>query len=82
MRAWLDRPILPTEPGAPPRRFIHGSPPTDDIDLAIRVWNLAGGFDFAGLEVAAEIYGVTDMEVLIAQLAVIHDKQTAERARG
>lgn len=82
MMAWLDRPSLPNEPGAPPRRFIHGTPPADDIDLAIRVWNLAGGLDFAGLEVAAEIYGVTDLEVLIAQLAVIHDKQQAERAHG
>jgi len=38
------------------------------------VWNLLGGeIDWAGLPVVAELFGITDIELLIKQLALIRD---------
>ena len=49
---------------------------------AIRLWNLlatgSGGIDFAGLELAAEWLGVTDIDGLLTRLAVIRTHKPAK----
>lgn len=43
--------------------------------LAIRVWNVLGGMDWAGLEAAVEMFGADDVDLLIHRLAAIRDWQ-------
>jgi hypothetical protein len=46
-----------------------------EIDVAVRAWNLMGGFDASWLEVVAEMLGVTDIERLVRHLALIREHQ-------
>jgi hypothetical protein len=43
--------------------------------MAIRVWNMLGGLNWDGLEIAAEIYGFGDIELLVRLLVFIRDSQ-------
>lgn len=44
--------------------------------LAIRAWNWLGGtIDWAGLPLVAEMLGIEDLEILVAQLAALRDWQ-------
>ena len=45
--------------------------------MAVRAWNLMGGFDATWLEVVVEMLGVTDVERLVRHLAQIRDHQQA-----
>jgi|LakMenEpi03Aug12_release.lakeMendotaPanAssembly.Ray.scaffolds.fasta_scaffold08531_9 hypothetical protein len=40
---------------------------------------MLGGIDWAGLEIAAEIVGVADIEELVAHLEMIRDNKTKAR---
>jgi hypothetical protein len=47
-----------------------------DVRLAIKAWNLLGGvLDWSGLSLVAEILGYDDIELLIAQLVAIRDRE-------
>ena len=39
------------------------------------MWNLLGGLDWAGLPIAAEMYGVDDVDALVRDLATIREFQ-------
>jgi hypothetical protein len=41
--------------------------------MVVRVWNLLGGLEWQALDVAVELFGVTDVEALIRGLAIIRD---------
>ncbi|MFI0609118.1 MAG: hypothetical protein ACH37Z_14670 [Anaerolineae bacterium] len=56
---------MPLQPGPPP----------DAAVPALRVWNTLGGLEWAGLETAAALVGIEDIETLVAQLVVIRDWQ-------
>ncbi len=44
--------------------------------LAIQAWNWMGGaIDWAGLPLVAEMLGIEDLEILVAQLAALRDWQ-------
>jgi hypothetical protein len=43
--------------------------------VAIQAWNVMGGLDWAALPFVAEMLGVRDPEILIAQLVTIRDEQ-------
>ena len=55
--------------GIEPEALLHAN------GLAIRVWNLLsngmGGLDWAGLPLAVELLGITDVEALLEALLVI-----------
>lgn len=59
---------MPLEPGPCPAR------------IALQIWNASAGIDWAALDVLTEIYGVTDIEILIAELLAIRAFQ--ESANG
>lgn len=61
--AWLDRRKSPVPPGPVP----------DGAALAVVAWNMLGGLDWAGLPIIAEILGIEDLEMLVAQLIVLRD---------
>jgi len=49
-----------------------GAPP--ECELSVKVWNAMGGtIDWNALPILTEIYGVKDIEALIAQLIVMRD---------
>jgi hypothetical protein len=52
--------------------FMPASTP-DGAAIACKVWQMLGGLDWLGLEIAAERFGVDDIEVLITQLETIRD---------
>jgi hypothetical protein len=41
--------------------------------LALKIWNLGGGLDWAALGIMIDLYGISDPELLINQLATIRD---------
>ncbi|MGL6245648.1 hypothetical protein [Pseudomonas sp.] len=47
--------------------------PTAEQRLIIRAWNLMGGLDWAALPTVADLLGITDIEIFVAQLAAIRD---------
>ena len=57
--------------------FPPGAPPSP---LALRVWNEAQGIDWQALELLTEAHGISDIEILIAELLAIRDF-LAERNR-
>jgi hypothetical protein len=52
------------------------------LALATHVWNMLGGLDWAGLPVAAELYGITDIDSLVRHLIVIRDYRHEHSQRG
>ncbi len=51
-------------------------PPTpvpDDSYLALKLWNIMSGIDWDALPLLCELYGVEDLELLIAQLVAIRE---------
>jgi hypothetical protein len=52
--------------------------PDFETGLAIRVWNVLGGLDWAGLESAADLFGIVDMDLLIHRLVEIRRWQQEE----
>ncbi len=64
---------------------IEGDEPTQSADDAIasRIAHLAangsGGYDWRGVELLAEVYGVQDVEMLIQRLAVIKEYEPPNR---
>jgi hypothetical protein len=42
-------------------------------ELAIAAWNMLGGLDWSGLPLVAEVLGIEDIEMLVAQLVVIRE---------
>ena len=64
MTGWLEGLNLP----------LKQSPPDPQTFLAVRIWNLMyGQLDWQALETITEIVGVTDIELLIAQLDTIRN---------
>lgn len=47
--------------------------------LAIRAWNIMGGIDWTGLSVVAEMLGIDDVDVLVAQLVAIREHQREKK---
>lgn len=43
--------------------------------MAMQIWNASRGIEWPALDVLAEIHGVTDIEVLIAELLAIRSFQ-------
>jgi hypothetical protein len=41
--------------------------------MAIRAWNMLGGLDWAGLDTVCDVLGITDPELLIAQLVIMRN---------
>ena len=41
--------------------------------MAIKAWVMMGGLDWTGLDTVTEVLGVTDPELLIAQLVVLRN---------
>jgi hypothetical protein len=46
--------------------------------LALQVWNLLGGIDWSGLPLAAEMFGIEDVEQLVRDLVTVRDFQRAK----
>lgn len=57
----------------PPR--LRLAAPEPGTALAIRAWNVMGGIDWAALPVVAELFGISDIDLLIHQLVAIRDWQ-------
>lgn len=55
--------------------MLKSATPDFSTGIAIRAWNLMGGIDWAALPVIAELYGITDIDILIHQLVAIRDSQ-------
>jgi hypothetical protein len=55
--------------------LLKSAAPDFSTGIAIRAWNLMGGIDWAALPVIAELYGITDIDILIHQLVAIRDSQ-------
>lgn len=52
--------------------FFEPGAQTEDERIAVQAWNLMdGSIDWAGLPVIAEMYGVVDIESMIARLGAI-----------
>lgn len=58
-----------------PPQLLKSATPDFSTAMAIRAWNLMGGIDWAALPVVAELYGITDIDLLIHQLVAIRDSQ-------
>lgn len=41
--------------------------------FAIDVWNMIGGLNYPALPLAVEYYGISDVEMLLAELMAIRD---------
>lgn len=54
---------------------MEGSPiqPACPAPLAVAAWNLLGGMEWEGVEVAAAIYGVEDVDLWLHELAAIRN---------
>lgn len=64
MSEWLDGLNLP----------IKSPPPDVSTIMAIRAWNLLNAsIDWQALDVVTEVLGITDIDVLIAQLETIKE---------
>jgi hypothetical protein len=44
-----------------------------DVTMAIRAWNMLGGLEWAGLDTVCDVLGITDPELLIAQLVTMRN---------
>ena len=51
--------------------------PACPAPLAVAAWNFMGGFEWGGVELAAEMFGVQDVELWLHELAAIrnHDNR-------
>lgn len=43
-------------------------------EVAIMAWNLAGGMEWAGIPIVADILGVEDIEDLVRRMVVIRNE--------
>ena len=48
-------------------------PAPDEFKVSLRAWNLAGGMDWDGLDVAIDLLGIKDIEALLFDLQIIRD---------
>lgn len=55
-------------------------PLSAENEVVLDVWRFCGGWNPAVLPIAAEFYGVEDVEFLIVQLIVLRDTIDAHRA--
>jgi len=70
MNDWLGQQNLPG--GLEPVK------PTLEIRLALKAWNMMRGLDWVALPTVAEIIGLADIELLVAQLCALRDHQHQE----
>lgn len=68
LMAWLESTKLPFEPMPPPAK----------ASISVAVWNILGGLEWSGLQVAAEMFGVEDIDALVRDLVTIRDFQRRE----
>ena len=67
MTSWLEQLQLPQQ--------LRPAIPDSATGLAIRAWNLMGGFDWAALPTVVDLLGIRDPDILIHQLVTIRDVQ-------
>ena len=49
---------------------------TRPFKASIRAWNIAGGYDWVGIDVAIDLLGIKDIEALLYDLTIIRDHLT------